>query len=179
MNTALSALQCLGPLCPAHQARLAANPAVAGMTAPRRRLTLARRFPDFDSATLQLLTVRAAPQTQVLRMFIWRYVNPELLQLARRFNGPTLQAADGEQGISASHPCSDLGCTSDIGNDSDIRGKLQQIPDRGICVAQACLQMDPEKRATCEQLQRLPYFAGTACWFTPEFHGHQVQTSPN
>jgi hypothetical protein len=51
-------LQCLGPLCPAHQARLAANPLIAGMAAPRRRLSLARRFPDFDTPTLQLLTVR-------------------------------------------------------------------------------------------------------------------------
>ena len=56
----LFALQCMGPLCPAHQARLAANPLIAGMAAPRRRLTLARRFPDFDGPTLQLLTVRAA-----------------------------------------------------------------------------------------------------------------------
>lgn len=56
----LAALQCMGPLCTAHQARLAANPLIAGMAAPRRRLTLARRFPDFDAPTLQLLTVRAA-----------------------------------------------------------------------------------------------------------------------
>ena len=54
-------LQCLGPLAPAHSQRLAANPAIAGMAAPppRRRLTLARRFPEFDAPTLQLLTVGA------------------------------------------------------------------------------------------------------------------------
>jgi hypothetical protein len=44
---------------------------------------------------------------------------------------------------------------------------------RQMCL-QACLQMDPDKRPTCEQLLQLPYFAGAAGWFTPEFHGHQV-----
>lgn len=53
-------LQCLGPLCPAHAARLAANPAIAGMAPPplRRRLTLQHRFPEFDAPAMQLLTVR-------------------------------------------------------------------------------------------------------------------------
>jgi hypothetical protein len=57
----LHMLQCLGPLCTAHQARLAANPLIAGMSAPRRRLSLSRRFPEFDATTLQLLSLRAGP----------------------------------------------------------------------------------------------------------------------
>ena len=63
----MAALQCMGPLCAAHQARLAANPLIAGMAAPRRRLTLARRFPDFDAPTLQLLTVRPAAGSPLAR----------------------------------------------------------------------------------------------------------------
>ncbi len=52
-------LQCLGPLWPTHAARLAANPAIAAMAAPppRRRLTLQRRFPEFDAPTMELLVV--------------------------------------------------------------------------------------------------------------------------
>ena len=45
----------------------------------------------------------------------------------------------------------------------------------GVHTLQACLQMDPDKRPTCEQLLQLPYFAGAPTWFTPEFHGHQVR----
>lgn len=51
-------MACLGPLSSSHAAIVASTPAIAGMVAPpeRRRLTLARRFPDFDADMLHLMT---------------------------------------------------------------------------------------------------------------------------
>ena len=44
--------------------------------------------------------------------------------------------------------------------------------------SQACLHPEPEKRLSCTDLLRLPYFANAESWFPAEFWGVHVRRPP-